>query len=148
LRLTEIKRRVERMMSALKLSGVEVSVLLTGDVQMRELNRLYRKKDRTTDVLAFPMSDEREPKPTLLGDVIVSIPTARAQAKGAGRPLVEEVTMLLAHGLLHLLGWDHVTPEEDRAMRNETSRLCVIAKGAESRHTRAQRRLGGRRKLS
>ncbi len=123
------------MTRALKLGNAELSVLLTDDDQIQELNRLYRKKDRPTDVLAFAMNEghavptSRDPKmPRLLGDVIVSIPTARAQAKRADKAPLEEVTMLLAHGLLHLLGWDHDTLKKDRAMRAETARLCEAAK--------------------
>jgi len=140
------------MLRALKLSDVELSVLLTDDIQMRELNRRYRKRDRTTDVLAFEMpiapNDQIGPirAHRLLGDVVVSVPTARAQAKAAGRSTIDEVTMLLAHGLLHLLGWDHLTPREDRAMRAEVERLCRAA--GKDATPRAQRRHTGRRKLS
>jgi len=139
-RREEIERRLVRMMTALKLRNSELSVLLTGDDQIQELNRLYRKKNRPTDVLAFAMSEggglpRRTPArvPRLLGDVIVSMPTARAQAKQAGRPALDEVTMLLAHGLLHLLGWDHETVAKDRAMRIETNRLCAAAEKPRAR---------------
>jgi probable rRNA maturation factor len=137
LRRAEIERRLRRMMATLKLDDAELSVLLTGDDQIRELNRVYRKKDRPTDVLAFPMNEGRAPRasrrgpgPRLLGDVVVSVPTARHQAKQTGRAAVEEVTMLLAHGLLHLLGWDHATAAQDRAMRSQTDRLCAAARRA------------------
>jgi hypothetical protein len=63
----------------------------------------------------------------VLGDVIVSVPTARKQADERGAGVLDEVTMLLAHGLLHLLGWDHDTPAKDRRMRAETDRLCQAA---------------------
>jgi probable rRNA maturation factor len=99
--------------------------VLTGDDQVRQLNRVYRKKDKPTDVLAFPQDDEK-----LLGDVVVSVPTAARQAAAAGRALAAEVTMLLAHGLLHLRGWDHDTPAKDRRMRAETDRLCRLAESA------------------
>jgi probable rRNA maturation factor len=135
LKRAEIARRLRRMMTALKLGDAELSVLLTGDDQIQELNRVYRKKDRPTDVLAFAMSEGGGPRtpsprgaPRLLGDVIVSVPTARAQAKQARRAALEEVTMLLAHGLLHLLGWDHDTPAKDRAMRSRVDRLCEAAR--------------------
>lgn len=152
----EIERRLSRMMSALKLGDAELSVLLTTDDQIQELNRLYRKKDRPTDVLAFAMN-EGKPMPNiraaraprLLGDVIVSIDTARAQAKHAGRDVLDEVTMLLAHGLLHLLGWDHDTDRKDRAMRAETDRLCAAAYGpGKIASPTVQRRQARSRKLS
>ena len=145
----EIEKRLSRMMTELKLQGAELSVVLTGDDQIRELNRFYRKKDRPTDVLAFPMEECPPDVPRLLGDVIVSIPTARAQAVQAGRPPIDEVTMLLAHGVLHLLGWDHDTKAKDRAMRRETDRLCEAAQKARKSAVRGdQRRQRARRKLS
>jgi probable rRNA maturation factor len=133
LKRAEIERRLRRMMTALRLGDAELSVLLTGDDQIQELNRVYRKKNRPTDVLAFAMSEGGGPRtprgaPRLLGDVIVSVPTARAQAKQARRAALDEVTMLLAHGLLHLLGWDHDTPAKDRAMRSRVDRLCEAAR--------------------
>jgi probable rRNA maturation factor len=149
---SEIERRLKRMIDALKITDSEVSVLLTGDAQIQELNRLYRKKDRPTDVLAFAMSEgQKNPRilaknlPRLLGDVIVSIPTARRQAKAAERLVLDEVTMLLAHGLLHLLGWDHATDATDRAMRAETDRLCAAARTKRRSLQRPERRA---RKLS
>ena len=75
----------------------------------------------------------------LLGDVIVSVPTARRQASEAGRSIGDELTMLLAHGLLHLLGWDHDTAAKDRKMTRETARLCAAA-ASPSRPGQARRR--------
>ena len=127
----QIEDRLSKMIRDLKLEDAELSVLLTGDDQIQELNRVYRKKNKPTDVLAFPQHDEDGEAPhgvpRLLGDVIVSIPTARVQARTANRAVIDEVTMLLAHGLLHLLGWDHDTDRKERAMTRETDRLCAIA---------------------
>ena len=126
-----VSRRARAMLRALQLEDSELSVVLTGDNQIRDLNRIYRRKDRPTDVLAFAQA-EGEPSRAegLLGDVVVSVPTARRQAQARGRPLVAEVTMLLAHGLLHLVGWDHETAAQDRRMRRETTRLCRAADAA------------------
>jgi probable rRNA maturation factor len=117
------------MLAALQLKDAEVSILLTGDAQIHNLNKIYRGKDRATDVLAFAMreGDFARLAGDLLGDVIVSIPTARKQAVSRARSVMEETTMLLAHGLLHLLGWDHDTKDKDRRMRAETDRLCAAA---------------------
>ena len=82
----------------------ELSVALVDDEQMRELNRRYRGRDRPTDVLAFPMDSADGP---LLGDVVISVDTALVQAKLASQALEEEVMVLLLHGILHLLGYDH-----------------------------------------
>ena len=136
----EIERRAEAMMRALQLQKEEVSIVLTDDDQIRELNRVYRKKDRPTDVLAFAQREGEHGAAfaQLLGDVIVSVPTAARQAKAAGRPVLDEVTMLVAHGLLHLLGWDHETAAKDRAMRAETERLCRAAARGQMTFRRAR----------
>jgi len=126
----EIARRARAMMGCLQLNEAELSIVLTGDSQIQELNRVYRRKDRPTDVLAFAMreGDFARVAGGLLGDVIVSVPTARKQALLRKRLVLEEVTMLLAHGLLHLLGWDHDTAAKDKRMRAETERLCEAAR--------------------
>ena len=121
------------MLSALQLKNAELSIVLTGDKQIHKLNKIYRKKDRPTDVLAFAMSEgefgsiSHAGLSRLLGDVIVSIPTAARQAAERESSLLDEVTMLMAHGILHLLGWDHDTDTKDRAMQKETRRLCAAA---------------------
>ena len=93
----------------------EVSVLFVGDERMRELNARYRGVDRATDVLAFAMREASAPGPTdgvsdaerLLGDVVVSLETARRQASSRGHSMRREIAVLLVHGTLHLLGYDH-----------------------------------------
>jgi len=128
----DVVRRARAMLLAVQMADAELSILLTGDDQIQNLNRIYRKKNRPTDVLAFAQreGEHGEHAGRLLGDVVVSVPTTRRQAAAAGRDLGSELTMLLAHGLLHLLGWDHATPAEDRRMRRETDRLCAAADAA------------------
>ena len=125
----EILRRIRSMIRILQLEKTEVSFVLTDDHRIWELNKIYRKKNRPTDVLAFAMreGDFGTLAGAVLGDVIVSVQTARKQAVERGANVLDEVTMLLAHGLLHLLGWDHDTPAKDRRMRAETDRLCAAA---------------------
>jgi probable rRNA maturation factor len=104
------------MLSALALPQAELSVLLTDDPGIHQLNRDHRQKDKPTDVLAFPM-DENVPDPAgILGDVVISLDTANRQARSRRRPLIEEVRFLLAHGVLHLVGYDHAEPAEKREM--------------------------------
>jgi probable rRNA maturation factor len=131
----DVTRRARAMLEAVQMADCELSIVLTGDDQIQKLNRIYRKKNRPTDVLAFAQreGEHGDRAGRLLGDVVVSIPTARRQAEAAGRDLGSELTMLLAHGLLHLLGWDHDTPAKDRAMRRETDRLCAAAVAARAR---------------
>ncbi len=120
----ELLRRIRAMVRILQIEKSEISFVLTDDKTIHELNKVYRHKDGPTDVLAFAMKEgeHAEHAGEMLGDVIVSVETARKQA--GSRPVLEEVTMLLAHGLLHLLGWDHDTDASDRRMRAETDRLC------------------------
>lgn len=117
------------MLRALKLPGAELSVLLCDDARIQQLNRDFRHKDKPTDVLAFAMSEgEHVAAPIeVLGDVAISLPTARRQAAERGVACLDEVTMLLAHGLLHLLGFDHRTAAEDRRMRARVSVLVASA---------------------
>ncbi|MGQ9631248.1 MAG: rRNA maturation RNase YbeY [bacterium] len=97
--------------AALKFEGVgraEVSVLLTDDEEIRSLNRRYRGVDRPTDVLAFAMGECRSAAPDdILGDVVISVDTAQRQAEELGHSLERELEILLIHGILHLLGYDH-----------------------------------------
>lgn len=122
------------MMRLLQLKKEDVSISFVDDDEMRKLNRNYRHKDKPTDVLAFPLreGDFAEHAGDLLGDIVVSLQTAEKQAQAAGKTTLSEVTMLLAHGLLHLLGWDHDTAKKDRAMRAETARLCAAAEAADT----------------
>lgn len=125
----------ERMLAALDLAEPELSVLLTDDETIRELNSAHRGYDEPTDVLAFPMdfaddTGEVQTAPEaqrLLGDVVISLPTAARQAAVAGHPLEAEVLFLLAHGILHLVGHDHADPTEKAQMDRETTRLLAAA---------------------
>jgi probable rRNA maturation factor len=102
----------------LELQGCELSLSLVGDRAIRRLNRTWRKKDKPTDVLSFPAGDlpKGTPGPRQLGDVVISLDTAKRQAKEYGRTLEAEVSRYLAHGLLHLLGHDHEKAHEARKM--------------------------------
>ena len=124
-----IAKTARRMLDALQLKKAELSILLTSDDQIKNLNRDYRHKDRATDVLAFAMREgaHADLAGEMLGDVVISLETATRQAGAQGHTLREEVVFLLGHGLLHLLGWDHDTKPKDRAMRRETERLCAAA---------------------
>ncbi len=101
---------------------VEVCVALVGDTRMRRLNRTYRNKDRTTDVLAFAYREVKSDVAPLLGDVVISIPAARRQAKAFNHSLDEELLRLLIHGVLHLAGYDHERSRRQarRMQRKET----------------------------
>ena len=127
LRPAELRRRAERMLEALGRADAELSILLCDDATIHALNRDYRGKDRPTDVLAFSMGEGEggELHPELLGDVVISVDTARRQARARRRSIAAEVTFLLAHGLLHLLGFDHRTRDEERRMNARTDALLA-----------------------
>jgi probable rRNA maturation factor len=128
-----VRRRAQRMLRALSRPEVELSIVLCDDASMRALNRRFRKIDRTTDVLAFAMGEGMRMPAVAgspLGDVVISLPTAERQARAAGRRPIDEITMLLAHGLLHLLGLDHRSAGEERRMRARTDALVGAARGA------------------
>jgi probable rRNA maturation factor len=105
----------------------QLSVLLTGDDQLRELNRLYAGDDHATDVLSFSLREGEafiSPDQTdRLGEVIVSYDTAARQAEAAGHHAEDEIAHLLVHGVLHLLGYDHAEPDDETKMRAHERRV-------------------------
>lgn len=99
----------------------ELSVLLTTDSEIRDLNKTYRSKDSATDVLAFPQDGEH------LGDVVISLETCQKQSEELGVGFEEELIRLLIHGFLHLQGYDHERGEEDaKIMREKEEELFKI----------------------
>lgn len=113
-----VKRRAERLMILVDAAFAELSIVLCDDMFIQQLNRTYRNKDAPTDVLAFSMSEGEEVGfgSRILGDIVISVETADRQAREAGVSTSHEVTSLLIHGLLHLLGYDHTTPDQSRMM--------------------------------
>lgn len=128
----DVHRSAERMLGSLRMEDMELSVLLCDDNVIQALNRGYRGKDKPTDVLAFAMGEGEglDASSGLLGDVVISTDTAARQAKAKGRPVRDEIIMLLAHGLLHLLGYDHQNTKEERLMHARTDVLCAAAQQA------------------
>ncbi|ACL22283.1 protein of unknown function UPF0054 [Desulfitobacterium hafniense DCB-2] len=104
----------------------EVSLTLVDDARIHELNRDYRGVDRPTDVLSFALQEERSDEPDildyedhLLGDIIISVERARAQAIDYGHSFERELVYLAVHGTLHLLGYDHMEEEDKEEMRRQ-----------------------------
>ena len=122
-----IRREALAVLDALDLDAApELSLLVVSDRRIRELNREWRKIDRSTDVLSFP----QDPAAGLLGDVVVNLAAARRQAADHGLEPSEETRFLLIHGILHLLGWDHGTEEDRSRMEAEEQRLWEALGGA------------------
>jgi probable rRNA maturation factor len=113
---------------AAALPKAELSILLTDDKHIRVINRQWRQKDKATDVLSFPLLEEGEIRalgkiarrkklsPWYLGDIVISLPRAAAQAEAKRHSVSRELETLLIHGFLHLLGYDHVKDQDAAKM--------------------------------
>jgi rRNA maturation RNase YbeY len=123
----DINKKIETVMNNLDCLNQEVSILLTADADIRELNQQFRSIDQATDVLSFPQNAEEDPPipgELILGDIAVSLDTAQVQAKDHGLTFEEEIILLLIHGILHLLGYDHeISEQEEEKMRRKTREL-------------------------
>ena len=126
-----VRRYAQRMLRALTLEAAELSLLVCDDRIMRRINREHRAIDKPTDVLAFAMG---EGMPMIhvgahapLGDIVIAWPTAQRQAREHGWSAEREVCLLTAHGLLHLLGFDHATRKTERRMMARTHLLMSAA---------------------
>ena len=103
---------------------VDLSIVLTDNAHLHELNLNYLGVDSPTDVLSFPASEtDPETGARYIGDILISIPRAQEQADAAGHPLESEVQLLIVHGMLHLLGYDHTEPDEKEHMWKEQSEI-------------------------
>ena len=95
----------------------ELTIVLTDDERLQQLNRDYLEIDAPTDVLSFPSGEvDPETGKTYLGDVLISFPRAAAQAEAGGHPVEDELKLLVVHGVLHLLGFDHSEEKEKERM--------------------------------
>ncbi len=113
-----LARFLREAQAAVRLRG-QVTVLLTTDAKVRSLNRRFRGKNKTTDVLSFPAEDSGPEK--IAGDLAISVPVARKQGVACGHSLATELKVLMLHGLLHLAGYDHETDSGEMARRE-----CVL----------------------
>ena len=125
-----LKRTASALLNAVDERGSSLCVTLVNDAAIRELNREHRGKDAPTDVLSFPLD---APKPSrtddaperMLGDIVISLQTARRQAADYDATLQAELYRLLIHGLLHVLGHDHMKPRERAKMEAQERRLAL-----------------------
>jgi len=124
---TDINKKIGMVMSHLDCLNEEVSILLTDDADIQKLNQQFRDIDQPTDVLSFPQNAEEDPPipgEIILGDIAVSLDTAQAQAKEHDLTFEEEIILLLIHGILHLLGYDHeISEREEEKMRINSREL-------------------------
>ena len=135
-------RKANVVLEALDLGASELSLSLVDDAEIRRLNRAYRGKDRPTDVLSFSLREgEFGRVSSALGDVVISLETAKRQGREHGLTLGEEVNRLLVHGILHLAGYDHEISfrEERRMKRKEREMLRRIAEWCMREKTASKR---------
>ena len=114
-----------RTLDVLGLAESELSIVLCDDAFIHPLNRDYRGKDRPTDVLSFAQreGEESDPDDPVLGDIVISVERAQAQADERGHSLETEMRVLLVHGILHLLGYDHEEDADAEEMEAEERRI-------------------------
>ena len=127
---------VEKALTAEKAgTASEVSLLIAGQEKVHELNRDFLGEDRPTDVLSFPMTSEAEQKAPFvtppdglehLGEIIISLPQAVTQAEEHGHSVEREMAILIIHGVLHLLGYDHDVPEREGRMRSREAEILRL----------------------
>lgn len=145
-----LRRRIHKLLRALSFEHVEISTVLCDDPAIRELNLTWRGIDRPTDVLSFPLEEFASPLPLevslasdvskenegedealdglslALGDIVISTDTCVVQAKEQGHSPLDEATRLWVHGLLHLCGYDHESPEDAAVMRKKEEEILQI----------------------
>jgi probable rRNA maturation factor len=136
-----LRRVAEKVLTAESTdSAAEVGLMITGQERVHELNRQYLGEDRPTDVLAFPMQpapDTATHSPFIappdgikhLGEVIISYTQAVIQAAEHQHPVKKEIALLIIHGILHLLGYDHDVPEAERQMRAREAEILSLIEG-------------------
>ena len=123
----KIRSIVLKLLKHLECTDKEVSLSFVNDETICGLNNQYRNKNKPTDVLSFSLQEGEfsNINPDVLGDIVISVETAKENAQKNGLPLEQEINFLIIHGLLHLLGYDHenTTKEEKRRMRQREKEL-------------------------
>ena len=124
---------LQLVLSYLECQGVMLSVVTVNDMEIQELNRQWRDKDKPTDVLSFPQilsPDELIPG-SVLGDIVVSVDTAKRQADERGHSMFEEMRILLIHGICHLFGHTHGEQDDAQMMSRLENKLLRVMSGAD-----------------
>ena len=131
-----LKNVIRQILKAEKVGvNSEVELVITGDEKVHKLNKQYLDEDRTTDVISFSMNEQTRNQPVFvsvpdgkihLGEIIISYPQASKQAAEHGHSIEEEMLILIIHGVLHLLGYDHDAPERQKIMWSRASAILKI----------------------
>lgn len=124
-----LKRALDALKAELGVGAKQLTLVLVDDAEIHALNLEHLGVDAPTDVLSFPLvelGDDDFPEVPHLGDIVISLATARRQAAAAGHPLEHEVATLAAHGLTHLLGYDHPTEDSWAVFRANQTRILAL----------------------
>jgi len=117
--LDDVKKLVEFALKYQNINNAIFNIIIVGETEIHEINKVYRNKDSVTDVISFALEDDNSFISTdfrVLGDIYVCLNKAKQQAKEYGHSFLREISFLTIHGLLHLLGYDHMTEEEEKIM--------------------------------
>ncbi|MGM9879597.1 MAG: rRNA maturation RNase YbeY [Bacilli bacterium] len=118
--INSIKKYVKKCLKEEKVKGASFNIILTTNKKIKELNTKYRNIEKETDVISFALEDEKEEnfflKERVLGDIYISVDKAKSQSEEYGHSLKRELSFLAVHGLLHLLGYDHMKKEDEEIM--------------------------------
>lgn len=124
--LNGLKDLLDYALNYMKIDNAEFNIIIIDNEKIHEINREYRGVDRPTDVITFALEDHKDIEfedIRLLGDVYISIEKARSQAEEYGHSLKREISFLTIHGLLHLLGYDHMNEEDEKIMFDKQDEL-------------------------
>ncbi len=116
-----LEQYIQYITKKLNIEKALFNIILVDEQEIQNLNRTYRKIDKTTDVISFALEDNSEfknPMIRVLGDIYICIPIAYKQAEEYGHSRIREISFLATHGILHLLGYDHMKEEEEKIMFN------------------------------
>jgi len=116
-----LKRSTKVILDRLKTNDWDIHILLVGDKRIRHYNQRYLKHDCVTDVISFPIQESG-----VLGDVLISVPQANRQAREQGHSLKKELMILIIHGVLHILGYDHQRKSDAKKMWRKTNSLLKL----------------------
>ena len=123
---SKIIKCAAHVLKAMGESDAELSLVLTNDMYIRNLNWKYRRKDSATDVLAFPMRDSRGLSGVILGDVVISVETAKNEARKRKKDFQDELELYFVHGILHLLGYNDEKPRARKKMHDKEKEVLKM----------------------
>ena len=127
--IASYKKKVEKILELLGQKDYSLSILLTTDPEIRKINKEYLNRDRPTNVISFSLEESLDIPEKLLGEIIISVDTAKRETEITERKLSEQILYLTIHGLLHILGYDHIDPSSEKIMEEKTEELLEKLKG-------------------